>query len=860
MGNKLDVRKNESSKVRWPLLWVMALGLGIIGCAGVAGGPAPPPPPPPPITVSVTPASASLPLGGAQQFNATLTNTTNTAVNWSVNNIPGGNSVEGMISAGGLYTAPQNLPQPASVTIQAVSQADPTKSASATVTITIDVAITVSPAVASVELGAGQSFTAHVSGSGGPNTGVIWTLASAGCSGAACGAVDANGNYLAPQVLPSPALITLSARSVADQSNTSTASITITSHFTFAVNGAASLNAGATATYVATLTAVPGSNPSTAISWSLSGVNCSGAACGTISASGLTAVYQAPVTAASPGSVTIIATPAADPSKAASVTVGIIPQVSVAVSPSTATLALGATQNFTAQVTGASNSSVTWDVNGVVGGNSTVGTIVDSAGSSLATYTAPASLPAPPMVTVHATSSANPGTVGSASVTIASTASLALTPLSSTRAVNHRQMFTATISGTPNTTVTWLVNGIPGGNTIVGQICVLSSNPCQQVSSASAGSVEYLAPAATPSPNPVTLLVTSQADASQSASAQITVLAHIALSVSPPSATISPDANQAFVATVLGTDNQSVTWNVDGAGCAGAGLPCGGITPTGVFTAPVSTPLPNAINIVATSSEDTSQTGASSITIATNSVITRLLPASIFAGAAGGFTLRLQGGNFATSAPGPGSVIQVAGAPRLTSCDSRGDCTTTLSAADLAVPGNLSIQILNPDSTSSNTVSFTVAQETTVPDVIALSPASPVVNGKDIAVVDASTLGSLAPQANIALTVAAMGLFSVASNACTLGAGPIALTRPAIGTAIVDICIFSVSGLDPSFAYTITGPATPDIIIVGAQPLGLGIVDLKFFIPSTAVPGPRSLLVENPNKDKAVASGPLEVQ
>lgn len=860
MGNKSDVRKIESSKIRRPLLWAMSFAPGIMGCAGVAGGPPPPPPPPAPITVSVTPNGASLPLGATQQFTATITNTANTAVSWSVNSTPGGNSVEGMISGGGLYTAPQNLPQPASVTIQAVSQADPTKSASATVTVTSDVAITVSPAVANVELGAGQIFTAHVSGSGAPNTAVIWSLAGAGCSGVACGTVDANGNYLAPQVLPSPALITLSVRSVADPSKTSTASITITSRFTFTVNGPASLNAGATATYVATLTAVPGSNPSAAISWSLSSANCSGAACGTISASGFTAVYQAPVVVPSPGSVTVIATPAADPSKAASVTVAIIPQVSVVVSPSTATLALGATQNFTAQVTGASNTSVAWDVNGVLGGNSTVGTIVNSAGSTSTTYTAPASLPTPPTVTVHATSSANPSATGSASVTISSTVSLALTPLSSTRAVNHRQMFTASISGTPNTNVTWLINGIPGGNTTVGQICVLASNPCQQVSSAPAGSVEYLAPGATPSPNPVTLLVTSQADASQSASAQITVLAHIALSVSPPGATISPDANQAFVATVLGTDNQSVTWNINGAGCAGTGLPCGSITSTGVFTAPVSTPLPNAINIVATSSEDTSQTGASSITIATNSIITRLLPASIFAGAAGGFTLRVQGGNFVTSAPGPGSVIQVAGAPRLTSCDTRGDCTTTLSAADLAVPGNLSIQILNPDSTSSNAVIFVVAQETTIPDVIALTTASPIANGKDIAVVDASTLGSLAPQPNITLTVAAMGLFSVSSNACTLGASPIALIRPANGTAIMDICIFSVSGLDPAFAYTITGPAPPDLTIVGAQPLGLGIVDLKISILSTAVPGPRSLLVENSNKDKAVASGSLEVK
>ena len=66
----------------------------------------------------------------------------------------------------------------------------------------------------------------------------------------------------------------------------------------------------------------------------------------------------------------------------------------------------GATADITAVVTGTSNKSVVWSVcngNGascVVGGNSTVGTIMqiglDSQGNSIARYTAPATVPAPP--------------------------------------------------------------------------------------------------------------------------------------------------------------------------------------------------------------------------------------------------------------------------------------------------------------------------------------------------------------------------------------------------------------------------------------------------------------------------------
>jgi hypothetical protein len=69
-----------------------------------------------------------------------------------------------------------------------------------------------------------------------------------------------------------------------------------------------------------------------------------------------------------------------------------------------------------------------------------------------------------------------------------------------------------------------------------------------------------------------------------------------------------------------------------------------------------------------------------------------------------------------------------------------------------------------------------------------------------------------------------------------------------------------VSGLDPSFTYTLTGPAIPDITIIGLEPLGLGILHIELLVPATAATGPRTLFVENPNKDKAAASGAIEVR
>lgn len=59
--------------------------------------------------------------GDSQTFTATVTGTTTTGVTWSVNGMPGGNSSVGTINSTGLYTAPDSLPSPNNVTVQAAS-------------------------------------------------------------------------------------------------------------------------------------------------------------------------------------------------------------------------------------------------------------------------------------------------------------------------------------------------------------------------------------------------------------------------------------------------------------------------------------------------------------------------------------------------------------------------------------------------------------------------------------------------------------------------------------------------------------------------------------------------------------------
>ena len=88
------------------------------------------------------------------------------------------------------------------------------------------------------------------------------------------------------------------------------------------------------------------------------------------------------------------------------------PQPSVAVAGATQ-VRLGSTTTFTAAVANLTNTAVTWQVDTVAGGNSTVGTI-----TSAGVYTPPAAIPATNPLTITAVSVASPSTSGSAQLNV----------------------------------------------------------------------------------------------------------------------------------------------------------------------------------------------------------------------------------------------------------------------------------------------------------------------------------------------------------------------------------------------------------------------------------------------------------
>ena len=209
--------------------------------------------------------------------------------------------------------------------------------------------------------------------------------------------------------------------------------------------------------------------------------------------------------------------------------------VAVAIAPGIATLAPGATQQFSATVTGTATTAVTWSVPEAGGGT------VSAAGL----YTAPAT---PGSYHLIATSVADPTRSATATITVQSVA-VAITPGTATLAPGATQQFSATVTGTANTAVTWSIPE-PGGGTV------------------SAAGL-YTAPA---TPGSYHLIATSVADPTRSSTAGVTVGTATAPTITgqPVSATVTDGASASFSVTATGTGPLTYQWRKGGVDLTGA--------------------------------------------------------------------------------------------------------------------------------------------------------------------------------------------------------------------------------------------------------------------------------------------------
>ncbi len=506
-------------------------------------------------SITISPGYTNLAVGATLQYSATVTGLTNTAVTWTVNEIVGGNSTIGTISSTGLYKAPATVPT-ASTLIVAIGSDGKTLGL---MYVNIEAAGPPITAITPNPIHTGN-YSITVSGTGFVSEAVVsaggiplatkfvnaTTLTATGSQGSASPVVFQVAN---PGTLPGASL-TVPFTSVAAQTiSPTTANVTLGATQQFTSNGATSFTATA----------------------------------GTITSSGL---YTAPATMPASKTVTITAT---GPGGTANATVTLVAPASQAISPTTASIQLGATKQFTSS--------------GATSFTATAGTITSSG-----LYTAPAAMPAAGgTVTVTAT---GPGGTASATVTL-TTPPQTISPTTASVILGASQQFTTNTTGatwtasvgnitssglytapasTSATSATVTVTGTDGSaNATVTLIAPQSISPTttsilpgatQQFISTGATSFTltgagvitntglYTAPATLPSSPNVTVTATGPGG---SASASITILSP--QQISPTSAPVNLGATQQFT-----TNTTGATWTAL----------FGTVDQTGFYTAPAS--------------------------------------------------------------------------------------------------------------------------------------------------------------------------------------------------------------------------------------------------------------------------------
>jgi mono/diheme cytochrome c family protein len=220
----------------------------------------------------------------------------------------------------GVYQAPATIASQQTITVTATSAANSAKTATATVTL-IPEGLTVAPASASLNGGKTATFTATVSGAA--NTSVAWSISPQ------VGTIS-NGVYQAPATIASQQSITVTAKSVANSAKLATATVTLIPVAVTVGPASASLAAGKSATFSASVTG----SSNTAVGWTVT------PAVGKV----VSGVYTAPATITTAQTVKLVATSVADTTKTASATITLTPTATTpantTTNPATTTITL----------------------------------------------------------------------------------------------------------------------------------------------------------------------------------------------------------------------------------------------------------------------------------------------------------------------------------------------------------------------------------------------------------------------------------------------------------------------------------------------------------------------------------------
>lgn len=368
----------------------------------------------------------------------------------------------GTIDASGLYRAPDKVFTEQHVTVRATT-ANPKSSMFAGIELLPDsvtpLKIVLTPLSATLEAGGTSKFEAHIEGTS--NTQLHWSPPK-------LGTIAEDGVYTAPAIIPAASTDTVTV-ATADGKSTASATVNLAPVSVQLHTKIASIRAAETLQ----LNGVVRGSSNHRLNWSLNGP-------GSISNRGL---YYAPPLLTTPQDVKITASSLADPGKSATISLQLLPAVVVTIEPTSATAFIQQRVPFTLHVTGTSDSRVTLTLNGP-------GLLLPNG-----IYEAPATIPTTKVVTITASSMADPNKTAKAQVTL-NPLSVWINPTLMRMRASQRIQIVAVVTGSTNTALRWSLAG-PG---------TLSPSGI------------YSAPAMIPSEQSARVTATSAADPTQSAS------------------------------------------------------------------------------------------------------------------------------------------------------------------------------------------------------------------------------------------------------------------------------------------------------------------------------------------------------
>ncbi len=260
--------------------------------------------------------------------------------------------------------------------------------------------------------------------------------------------------------------------------------------------------------------------------------------------------------------------------------------VHVQLSPDSSAVHNNECVEFRASVTGCSDTSIVWALDGKAHGDTSIGAI-----SATGLYTSPGRIPetfVPITVQVTAASRVAPSSADTAFVTLLFSDGglrIELSPFESTLGFGERAVLEAGIENASDPAVVWSVDPIPG---------------IPDVGQVEAGGA-YVAPEALTDAVTVTVRATSLEDPSKSGVALVHLIPAnlVTLEIDPAEGTLETNRSLSFQAQILNCPDTRVIWSVEGK--AGGDSLSGIISPTGRYTAPAHVPSSSPVTIRATS-------------------------------------------------------------------------------------------------------------------------------------------------------------------------------------------------------------------------------------------------------------------